>query len=81
MIHYISAAVAAFLIVVLVVLYYCPAFTADKHDFIGLVLSYDEGQQLAWIEQRNNFKVGDDVEFLQPQGALVQHRISRMTCS
>lgn len=32
MIHYISAAVAAFLIVVLVVLYYCPAFTADKHE-------------------------------------------------
>ena len=50
----------------------------QTHDFIGLVLSYDAGQQLAWIEQRNNFKVGDDVEFLQPKGALVQHRISRM---
>ncbi len=38
-----------------------PAYT-----FIGQVLDYDENTQIATIEQRNNFGVGDQIEFYGP---------------
>lgn len=38
-----------------------PAYT-----FIGQVLDYDEKSQIATIEQRNNFGVGDQIEFYGP---------------
>lgn len=38
-----------------------PAYT-----FIGQVLDYDEETQIARIEQRNNFGVGDQIEFYGP---------------
>ncbi|MDL4839698.1 peptidase U32 family protein [Aquibacillus rhizosphaerae] len=37
-----------------------------KYDFAGLVLDYDEGTQIATIQQRNSFKVGDEIEFFGP---------------
>ncbi|MBU5594121.1 U32 family peptidase [Amphibacillus sp. MSJ-3] len=37
-----------------------------KYDFAGLVLAYDEKLQIATIQQRNNFGVGDEVEFFGP---------------
>ena len=37
-----------------------------KYDFAGLVLDYDEDTQIATIQQRNNFGVGDEVEFFGP---------------
>ena len=37
-------------------------------DFIGLVLSYDAKSQLATIEQRNNMKLGQEIEIIQPKG-------------
>ncbi|PXW91781.1 putative protease [Streptohalobacillus salinus] len=37
-----------------------------KYDFAGLVLDYDATTQIATIQQRNNFGVGDDVEFFGP---------------
>ncbi|GAA4071428.1 U32 family peptidase [Amphibacillus indicireducens] len=37
-----------------------------KYDFAGLVLDYDEETQMATIQQRNNFGVGDEVEFFGP---------------
>lgn len=37
-----------------------------KYDFAGLVLNYDEETQIATIQQRNNFGVGDEVEFFGP---------------
>lgn len=37
-----------------------------KYDFAGLVLDYDEETQIATIQQRNNFGVGDEVEFFGP---------------
>lgn len=36
------------------------------YTFIGQVLDYDEKTQIATIEQRNNFGVGDEVEFYGP---------------
>lgn len=37
-----------------------------KYDFAGLVLDYDEDTHVATIQQRNNFGVGDEVEFFGP---------------
>ncbi|MBS4749823.1 collagenase-like protease [Granulicatella sp. zg-ZJ] len=36
------------------------------YSFIGQVLAYDEDTQIATIQQRNNFKVGDKIEFYGP---------------
>lgn len=37
-----------------------------QYTFIGQVLDYDETAQIATIEQRNNFGVGDEIEFYGP---------------
>lgn len=37
-----------------------------KYDFSGLVLDYDEESQIATIQQRNSFGIGDEVEFFGP---------------
>lgn len=50
---------------------YSESSNTQTHDFIGLVRSYDAEKGIAWIEQRNHFKVGQTVEFLQPKGHLV----------
>lgn len=38
----------------------------QTHDFIGLVKSYDENTRLAIVEQRNNMKIGQHIEIMQP---------------
>ena len=38
----------------------------SNQDFLGIVLDYDEKTNIATIEQRNYFKVGDTVEFFGP---------------
>lgn len=50
----------------------------QTHDFIGLVRGYDSERRLAFIEQRNNFKVGEEVEFFQPSQANFSQVISTM---
>lgn len=57
---------------------YSHSSNTQTHEFIGLVRSYDAERKLAWIEQRNHFKVGQTVEFLQPKGRLVRCTISRI---
>ncbi|MCH4178437.1 MAG: U32 family peptidase [Megasphaera sp.] len=57
---------------------YSHSSNTQTHEFIGLVLSYDAGQGIAWIQQRNHFAVGQEVEFLQPKGRLVRHTIRKM---
>ena len=37
-----------------------------RYDFAGLVLDYDEETQIATIQQRNNFGLGDEIEFFGP---------------
>lgn len=37
------------------------------YDFVGLVLEYDVDTKIATVQQRNNFKLGDEVEFFGPQ--------------
>lgn len=38
------------------------------HSFIGIVIGYDEAKKCLIVEQRNNFKKGDLVEFCPPKG-------------
>ena len=38
----------------------------SNQDFLGLVLDYDEKEQIVTLEQRNYFKVGDAVQFFGP---------------
>ncbi len=37
-----------------------------QYSFVGQVLEYDEVTQMAIVQQRNNFKVGDTIEFYGP---------------
>ncbi|EKU49947.1 U32 family peptidase [Staphylococcus massiliensis] len=39
----------------------------SPYDFCGLVLDYDESTQMATIQQRNNFKPGQEIEFFGPE--------------
>ena len=58
---------------------YGKSTNTQSHDFIGLVMGYNEEEKYVDLEQRNNFKVGDKVEFCQPKGELVETVIEKMT--
>ena len=58
---------------------YGKSSNTQTHDFIGLVEDYDAEQGICYLEQRNNFKVGDEVEFCQPTGSNVKVVIEKMT--
>jgi len=49
------------------------------YDFVGLVLDYDPRQKIATVEQRNNFRVGDELEFMGPRTPLFTQRLAAMT--
>ena len=46
--------------------YYNGRLELSNQDFLGIVLDYDDDKQLAKIEQRNYFKIGDTVEVFGP---------------
>ena len=37
-----------------------------SHEFAGMVLDYDAKEKMVTLQQRNHFKVGDEVEFFGP---------------
>lgn len=37
-----------------------------SHDFAGMVLDYDEDTKMVTLQQRNFFKIGDEIEFFGP---------------
>ncbi len=47
-------------------------------DFVGLVRSYDAATGYAVVEQRNNMKVGQEIEVFQPTGPLYRQKITSM---
>ena len=47
-------------------------------DFVGLVRSYDAVTGYAVVEQRNNMKVGQEIEVFQPTGPLYRQKITSM---
>ena len=47
-------------------------------DFVGLVHSYDAESGLATVEQRNNMKLGQEIEIFQPHGASFRQELREM---
>ena len=47
-------------------------------DFVGLVRSYDPATGYAVVEQRNNMKLGQEIEVFQPTGPLYRQKITSM---
>ena len=47
--------------------YYNGRSEATNQEFIGIILSYDEKTKLAKVQQRNHFKIGDNVEIFGPK--------------
>ena len=48
---------------------------ASNQDFLGLVIDYDKDSKIAKIEQRNFFKVGDNVQFFGPDIETTNYKI------
>lgn len=47
-------------------------------EFVGLVRSYDAATGFALVEQRNNMKLGQEIEVFQPRGPLYRQTIPAM---
>lgn len=47
--------------------YYNGREEVSNQDFLGVILEYDENTKMAKIEQRNYFKIGDNIEIFGPQ--------------
>jgi len=56
--------------------YYLGRQELSNQDFLGLVLDYNDG--IATIEQRNNFKVGDIVQFFGPNTETFNYEINEI---
>lgn len=50
----------------------------SNQDFLGLVLDYDSASNIATIEVRNYFKVGDEVQFFGPNIETFNYTINKM---
>ena len=48
------------------------------YDFVGLVLDYEPQKGIATVEQRNNFRVGDILEFSGPRTPLFTQELTGM---
>jgi putative protease len=57
---------------------YDGATYSQSHDFVGLVRGYDAARGLAAVEQRNNMKVGEEIEVLVPRGANFRQTLAAM---
>ncbi|EGL82695.1 peptidase U32 [Caldalkalibacillus thermarum TA2.A1] len=49
-----------------------------KYDFAALVLDYNPDTQIATLQQRNNFGVGDEVEFFGPNFVRFKQKVTAM---
>ncbi len=49
-----------------------------SYDFVGLVLDYDGETGIATIEQRNNFRLGDELEFTGPETPRFTQQLTSM---
>lgn len=50
----------------------------SNQDFLGLVLEYDMEKKRAKIEQRNYFKIGDEVQFFGPNMETFSYKINKI---
>lgn len=56
--------------------YYNGRIEVSNQDFLGIILDYDDENNLATIEQRNYFKKGDIVEIFGPNTSTITLEIS-----
>ena len=56
--------------------YYLGRQELSNQDFLGLVIDYKDG--IATIEQRNNFKVGDVVQFFGPNTETFNYEVKKI---
>ncbi|OQX93189.1 MAG: hypothetical protein B6I17_03785, partial [Tenericutes bacterium 4572_104] len=47
-------------------------------EFIGIVKGYDSSKKLAFIEQRNYFKIGDKIEVVSPNKTFIHTTIENL---
>ena len=57
---------------------YASASYEQTADFIGLVRHYDDETHTATVEQRNNMKIGQEVEVFQPARETFRQRLKDM---
>lgn len=57
---------------------YTSSSYTQTHDFIGLVKEYNPETRMAVVEQRNNMKVGEEIEVTQPGEEPFIQKISQM---
>ena len=50
----------------------------SNQDFLGIVLDYDKNTHIAMIEQRNYFKIGDEVEFFGPNMESYTYKVNKI---
>lgn len=50
----------------------------QTHNFVGLVKAYDLATGMATVEQRNNMKVGEEIEIMQPGAENFVQTISQL---
>lgn len=50
---------------------YTSSQNEQTHDFVGIALRYEPSTKRVYFEQRNNVKVGEQLELLMPNGQLV----------
>ncbi len=49
-----------------------------NYDFVGFVKGYDIATEMLIIEQRNRFKVGDEIEVMPPDGPVTKFIVNEM---
>lgn len=50
----------------------------SNQDFLGIVKDYDEKTHMATIEERNFFKIGDEIEFFGPNTDTISYRVENI---
>lgn len=58
--------------------YYNGRVEISNQDYLGIVLDYDDDTNIAIIEQRNYFKIGDEVEIFGPNHDIISFKIDKI---
>lgn len=58
--------------------YYLGRVEFSNQDFLGIILDYNKEEKIATIEQRNYFKVGDEIEIFGPNTELFRIKVNEI---
>ena len=56
--------------------YYDLGGEESNQDFLGIILDYDKNNKIATIEERNLFKVGDNIQIIGPNHETFNYQIN-----